>query len=67
MATHKIQPGDNFKKIAQLYYNGDGALWPNIQAANPGVDPNNLPIGQTIHIPDSPDPSKRNGGNSTRL
>jgi nucleoid-associated protein YgaU len=67
MKTYTIKEKDNLKKIAELFYNGDGDLWPNIQLANPGVDPNNLQIGTTINIPIPPNPSNRNSGDSTRL
>jgi nucleoid-associated protein YgaU len=65
MATYKIKSGDNFKKIAQHFYK-NGNLWPNIQEANPEVDPNNLQPGTTINVPDSPDPNKQDTGSSTQ-
>jgi nucleoid-associated protein YgaU len=63
MATYVIKPGDNFKKIAQHFYK-NGNLWPNIQEANPGVDPNDLQPGITINIPDSPDPNNQEPGST---
>ncbi|MBL7133087.1 MAG: LysM peptidoglycan-binding domain-containing protein, partial [Phycisphaerae bacterium] len=30
---------------------GDGSLWTKIKQANPGVDPNDLKVGQVIKIP----------------
>ncbi len=52
-ATHKVEQGDTFWKISR---------WNNVKlesvlAANPGVDPMNLQIGQTVRVPVE---SKRN-------
>ncbi|MHC5719721.1 MAG: LysM peptidoglycan-binding domain-containing protein [Nostoc sp.] len=47
---HTIGAGDTFYELAKAYY-GDGNQWQRIADANPGVDANNLQIGQTIHIP----------------
>ncbi|MFP7299305.1 LysM peptidoglycan-binding domain-containing protein [Neobacillus niacini] len=45
--SYKIKPGDQFWEIAQRF-NTD---IPSIVNANPGVDPNQLIIGQIINIP----------------
>lgn len=42
-----IQPGDTFWKLAQRY----GTTVEAIMALNPGLDPQNLQIGQTVRIP----------------
>jgi spore germination protein YaaH len=42
-----IKPGDTFYKLAQTY----GISLASLIAANPGVDPNKLYIGQQIRIP----------------
>lgn len=47
---YTIQAGDTFFKLAQRF----GTTVEAIQAANPGVDPNNLQIGQVICIPVAP-------------
>lgn len=44
---HTIKSGDTLYKLSQLY----GVSVNSIIAANPGVDPNNLQIGQNIKIP----------------
>lgn len=45
--TYTIKPGDTFYKIAQKYYTTVDA----ILTANPGINPNQLMIGQKIIIP----------------
>jgi nucleoid-associated protein YgaU len=47
---YTVQSGDTLRSIAQQFY-GDSTLWTLIQAANPGIDPNNLQIGQQLQIP----------------
>ncbi|NMB46481.1 MAG: LysM peptidoglycan-binding domain-containing protein, partial [Firmicutes bacterium] len=49
---YTIQAGDTFFRLAQRF----GTTVAAIQAANPGVDPNNLQIGQVICIPVAPAP-----------
>ncbi len=49
---YTIQSGDTFFRLAQRF----GTTVAAIQAANPGVDPNNLQIGQVICIPTGPAP-----------
>jgi LysM repeat protein len=44
---YTVQSGDTYFKLAQRFNTTVEA----IAAANPGVDPNNLQIGQTICIP----------------
>lgn len=45
--TYRIKAGDQFRKLAQQF----NTTVPSILAANPGVNPNQLFIGQIIHIP----------------
>ncbi|SFR04333.1 DUF3794 and LysM peptidoglycan-binding domain-containing protein [Desulfoscipio geothermicus] len=45
--SYTIKPGDTFFTLAQKY----GTTVNQIQKANPGVDPNNLKVGQVIKIP----------------
>ena len=47
MKYYVIQPGDTFYKLAKRYNTTVEA----IEKANPGVDPNNLQVGQKICIP----------------
>lgn len=47
--TYSIKSGDTFYKLA----NGNQAQIAALEAANPGVNPNNLQIGQSINMPGS--------------
>lgn len=50
--TYTIKPGDTLSQIAKNYYN-DWRLWPLILSANKQWrDPDAMPIGVTIVIPD---------------
>jgi len=48
--TYTVKEGDSLWSIAQEVY-GDGSKWPQIQAANTGVDHTRLRAGQTLTIP----------------
>ena len=48
--THTIVAGDNYWNLAKEIY-GDGFMWKKISEANPGLNPNKLPIGGTLTIP----------------
>ncbi len=48
--THVIKKGDTFIKIAREVY-GDPSKMKDIAAANPGVNPRKLKIGQIIILP----------------
>ncbi|MGI6128487.1 MAG: LysM peptidoglycan-binding domain-containing protein [bacterium] len=59
MATWQIRPGDTFHQIARIHGVSVGTL----MAANPGLDPQNLLVGQIITIPQpdgGSDPSSDN-------
>ena len=45
--THQIKAGDTLFNLAKQYNSSTG----EILSANPGVDSNNLKVGQTINIP----------------
>ena len=45
-----IVAGDNYWNLAKEIY-GDGFMWKKISEANPGLNPNKLPIGGTLTIP----------------
>ncbi len=47
---YKVVKGDTYTTIARKFHVSTRAL----QDANPGVDPNKLQIGQTLHIPPAP-------------
>lgn len=49
-ATHTVQKGDTLYSIARRHY-GNGKHWQDIVAANPGLDPQKLPVGKTIVLP----------------
>ena len=49
--TYTVKKGDTFIKIAREVY-GDPGRMKDIAAANPGVDPRKLKVGQTIVLPD---------------
>ncbi len=48
--TYTIRRGDTLWSIAKQTY-GDGHRWQDIAAANPGLDPTKLRIGQVIVLP----------------
>lgn len=49
--THTVQPGDTLWGLARKYY-GNGALYPKIASANPGIkNPNLIYDGQVLIIP----------------
>jgi nucleoid-associated protein YgaU len=45
-----IQEGDTLTVIADMWF-GDGRRWPAVLAANEGIDPVRLRVGQTIKLP----------------
>lgn len=48
---HLVERDDNLWNIAKKYY-GKGHLYKKIVEANPGLNPNKLPVGKKITIPD---------------
>jgi nucleoid-associated protein YgaU len=48
--SYTIREGDNLHLLA-LEFLGDSDRWPEIVAANPGMDPDLLVVGQEILIP----------------
>lgn len=62
---YTIQKGDTFARLAQRFY-GDENQHGRITQANPGVDPSNLKVGQTIWLPDvSGSGGSSSGGSGT--
>jgi nucleoid-associated protein YgaU len=47
---YTVRKGDTLYAIARTKY-GDGKQWQKIVAANPGLRPETLKVGQTINIP----------------
>jgi nucleoid-associated protein YgaU len=48
--SYTVKKGDTLYSIARARY-GDGKQWSRITAANPGLRPESLKVGQTITIP----------------
>jgi LysM repeat protein len=55
-----VKSGDTLETIARTHY-GNGALWPEIAKANPGVEPNRLRIGQELVLPSAEDARRAAG------
>ena len=49
--SYVIKTGDTLEAIARAQL-GDGQKWRQIASANPGINPNNLKVGQSITIPE---------------
>jgi 5'-nucleotidase/UDP-sugar diphosphatase len=47
---HTVRKGETLFSIAKVSY-GDGKMWKKIVAANPGVSPSKLKVGQVIVLP----------------
>lgn len=47
---HIVTPADSLWSLARQRY-GDPTQWRRIAAANPGIDPSALPVGQVIRLP----------------
>ncbi len=65
--TYTVKAGDNFWTIAQAVY-GDGSYYKLIEQANPGVNPNNLRIGQELRLParsEGASPVRSQGGRNS--
>ena len=48
--SYTVRRGDTLWSIAKQHYN-DGQRWKEIVAANPGLDPTKLKVGQQIIVP----------------
>ncbi len=48
---YTVKAGDSLAAIAKRFY-GTEAVWLEILAANPGLDPDALPVGETIQLPE---------------
>jgi 5'-nucleotidase len=48
--THTVRHGETLFSIAKATY-GDGKKWKEIVAANPGVSPSKLKVGQVLVMP----------------
>lgn len=49
-SSYTVKKGDTLFRIAREHY-GDGKKWQQIAAANPGVTPTSLKVGQTLVMP----------------
>jgi LysM repeat protein len=50
--VHVVAAGDTLGEISRKYF-GTTAKWKEIVKANPGVDPENLKVGQKLNLPES--------------
>lgn len=48
--TYTVKHGDTLYSIARAHY-GDGKAYKKILAANPGLSPTHLKVGQVINLP----------------
>jgi proteasome lid subunit RPN8/RPN11 len=55
VVVYRVQRGDTLSRIAAAFY-GDGTAFPRIVAANRGLQPNRLAVGQALRIPLDPAP-----------
>jgi nucleoid-associated protein YgaU len=62
--THRVMAGESPYSISQEVY-GNGKYYKKIMAANPGVDPHRLKIGQLLVIPELSDVDKPSSGGVT--
>ncbi|MEM6334376.1 MAG: LysM domain-containing protein [Planctomycetota bacterium] len=62
---HTIAAGDTLSEISEQYY-GTARRWQEIAAANPGVDPNRLIVGNTLVIPGGAAASSGSRGSAAR-
>jgi 5'-nucleotidase/UDP-sugar diphosphatase len=49
-SKYTVKKGDTLYHIAKIKY-GDGKQWQRIAAANPGISPTSLKVGQTLVMP----------------
>jgi nucleoid-associated protein YgaU len=47
---YTLQEGDTLYALAKRFY-GNGQQWTKIADANPGLNPDKMPVGQEIVIP----------------
>jgi proteasome lid subunit RPN8/RPN11/phage tail protein X len=53
VVRYRVRRGDTLSKIARFFY-GDAAGYPRIVAANRGLDPDRLAVGQQLAVPLDP-------------
>ena len=51
--THEVKRGEFLWSLSERYL-GDGSRWREIARANPGIDPDELSVGQHLRIPAPP-------------
>ena len=59
--THVVVEGETLSSIAEQWF-GRESDWPRIVAANPGLDPNRLKIGQKLILPSKATSGVNRGG-----
>ena len=64
VVTHEVKRGDFLWSLSERYL-GDGSRWKEIARANPGVDPDQLHIGQHLRIPVPAGSTHQDGAQST--
>jgi nucleoid-associated protein YgaU len=53
--VHVVEPGDSFARLAEQYYGSQARRYVDLLvAANPGVDPMRMLVGQKIVVPPAP-------------
>lgn len=52
--SYTIRSGDTLGEISARLY-GKSSLWRKIAEVNPDIDPNNLPVGRVIKLPELPE------------
>ena len=56
MCSYQIEPGDTLSAIAAARL-GRAGRWPELRAANPGINPTRLRVGTRLTLPCSPNPA----------
>jgi hypothetical protein len=52
-SSYRVRAGDSFARIAQRFYRAPDAA-ESIRAANPGIDPRRIAVGQELRLPPVP-------------
>lgn len=61
---HVVKRGEWLWNLAE-HYLGEGSRWKEIAAANPGIDPDRIDVGQRLRIPLDRDPQPASNGKQT--
>ena len=63
--THEVKRGEFLWSLSERYL-GDGSRWREIARANPGIDPDELSVGQHLRIPAPPSTHAEDRDNKER-